>query len=74
VSGNTATLGAGQSCSNSITVNGTAITGTATWTSGTVVLSGNTITGNAAGTVTFTDSTGSETCNFVQNGTWTQSG
>lgn len=70
VSGTTATLVAGQSCSG--TTNGTSWT--ATWTSGTGTLSGGTTTWSASGTQTFSNANGSETCAFSQSGTATKQG
>ncbi|HUB05713.1 MAG TPA: hypothetical protein VMB50_01865 [Myxococcales bacterium] len=69
VSGDTATLISGQTCTG--TTNGTAWT--LTYASGTWALSGSTLTGTATGSQVFENTSGAETCTLSQSGTATPS-
>jgi hypothetical protein len=71
VSGKTASVAAGQSCSG--TLNGVAYT--STWSSGTASLNGSVVTlAGVGGSETFSNPSGTETCSFSQTGTWTKGG
>jgi hypothetical protein len=73
VSGDVASLVAGQTCSGSVNVNGQTVTYVSTWSTGTITLSGNTANVSAMGSAMFTTSAGMETCSFTQVGTGTKS-